>query len=74
MLRDVNLVARPGQRVALVGPSGAGKSTMVSLLLRFFEPDAGPDMAERADLDAGADDGAFLYDRGGMHRHPAGPS
>ncbi len=41
VLRDVNLVAQPGQRVALVGPSGAGKSTTVSLLLRFFEPDAG---------------------------------
>ncbi len=41
VLRDVNLVARPGQRIALVGPSGAGKSTIVSLLLRFFTPEAG---------------------------------
>jgi subfamily B ATP-binding cassette protein MsbA len=31
----------PGQKVALVGASGAGKSTAVSLLLRFFDPDAG---------------------------------
>jgi ATP-binding cassette subfamily B protein len=41
VLRGVNLAARPGQRVALVGPSGAGKSTVVSLLLRFYEPDGG---------------------------------
>jgi ATP-binding cassette subfamily B protein len=41
VLRDLSLEARPGERIALVGPSGAGKSTTVSLLLRFYEPDAG---------------------------------
>ncbi len=41
VLRGANLAARAGQRVALVGPSGAGKSTVVSLLLRFYEPAAG---------------------------------
>jgi ATP-binding cassette subfamily B protein len=41
VLRDINLAAHPGQRVALVGPSGAGKSTIVALLMRFFEADAG---------------------------------
>jgi ATP-binding cassette subfamily B protein len=41
VLRGVSLAARAGQRVALVGPSGAGKSTIVSLLLRFYEPEAG---------------------------------
>ena len=40
VLRGVNLSARAGQRIALVGPSGAGKSTVVSLLLRFYEPAA----------------------------------
>jgi ABC transporter fused permease/ATP-binding protein len=41
VLRGVSLAARAGERIALVGPSGAGKSTIVSLLLRFYEPDAG---------------------------------
>jgi ABC-type multidrug transport system fused ATPase/permease subunit len=41
VLRGVHLAARAGQRVALVGPSGAGKSTVVSLLLRFYEPERG---------------------------------
>jgi ATP-binding cassette subfamily B protein len=41
VLRELSLEARPGEKIALVGPSGAGKSTIVSLLLRFYEPDAG---------------------------------
>ena len=41
VLRGVSLSASAGQRVALVGPSGAGKSTVVSLLLRLFEPEGG---------------------------------
>jgi ATP-binding cassette subfamily B protein len=41
VLRNLSLAAKAGQRIALVGPSGAGKSTIVSLLLRFYEPGAG---------------------------------
>jgi ATP-binding cassette subfamily B multidrug efflux pump len=37
VLRDVNLVAEPGQTVALVGPTGAGKTSIVSLLMRFYD-------------------------------------
>jgi ABC-type multidrug transport system fused ATPase/permease subunit len=37
VLRDVSLVAEPGQTVALVGPTGAGKTSIVSLLMRFYD-------------------------------------
>jgi ATP-binding cassette subfamily B protein len=41
VLREFDLDVAPGERVALVGPSGAGKSSVLQLLLRFYEPDAG---------------------------------
>jgi ATP-binding cassette subfamily B protein/subfamily B ATP-binding cassette protein MsbA len=37
VLRDVDLVAEPGQTVALVGPTGAGKTTLVNLIGRFYD-------------------------------------
>jgi ATP-binding cassette subfamily B protein len=41
ILREINLTIQPGEKIALVGYSGGGKSTLVSLLLRFYEPCAG---------------------------------
>ncbi|MDN5639981.1 MAG: ABC transporter ATP-binding protein/permease [Actinomycetia bacterium] len=41
LIRDLSLVAEPGQTVAIVGPTGAGKTTLVNLILRFYEIDAG---------------------------------
>ena len=38
VLRDVSLEADPGEVLAIVGPTGAGKTTLVSLLVRFFDP------------------------------------
>jgi ATP-binding cassette subfamily B protein len=41
VLRDVSLVARRGERIALVGATGAGKTTVAGLLLRLYEPQGG---------------------------------
>ncbi len=41
LIQDLSLVARPGQTVAIVGPTGAGKTTLVNLIMRFYELDAG---------------------------------
>ena len=51
-LSDFNLQVRAGERVALVGPSGAGKSTVLRLLLRFYDPDAGRVRIDGVDLAA----------------------
>ena len=41
LITDLNLAVEPGQTVAIVGPTGAGKTTLVNLLLRFYDPQAG---------------------------------
>jgi subfamily B ATP-binding cassette protein MsbA len=41
VLRGLSLVVEPGTTTALVGPSGAGKSTVMNLIERFYEPQAG---------------------------------
>ncbi|MDP6507945.1 MAG: ABC transporter ATP-binding protein [Chloroflexota bacterium] len=41
VLRGVNLTAERGEVIALVGPTGAGKTTIVNLLGRYYDPDAG---------------------------------
>jgi len=41
LIHDLDLVVEPGQSIAIVGPTGAGKTTLVNLLMRFYEIDAG---------------------------------
>lgn len=41
VLHDLNMVAEPGQTVAIVGPTGAGKTTIINLLMRFYDPEGG---------------------------------
>jgi ABC-type multidrug transport system fused ATPase/permease subunit len=40
-LSDISFTVRPGERVAVVGHTGAGKSTLMSLLIRFYDPSSG---------------------------------
>jgi ATP-binding cassette subfamily B protein len=41
LISDLSLVAEPGRTVAIVGPTGAGKTTLVNLIMRFYDLDAG---------------------------------
>jgi ATP-binding cassette subfamily B multidrug efflux pump len=41
LIEELSLVAEPGHTVAIVGPTGAGKTTLVNLIMRFYELDAG---------------------------------
>ncbi|WP_085829880.1 ABC transporter ATP-binding protein [Collinsella vaginalis] len=41
LLTDIEISAAPGARYALVGPTGCGKTTLINLLLRFYDVDAG---------------------------------
>lgn len=41
ILKNVSFKVEPGNMVAIVGPTGAGKTTMVNLLMRFYDVDAG---------------------------------
>jgi len=50
VLSDINLVAEPGQRLALVGRSGAGKSSIINLVPRFYEPTAGQVLVDGQDV------------------------
>jgi ATP-binding cassette subfamily B protein len=49
-LSDISFDARPGERVAIVGHTGAGKSTLMSLLIRFYDPHEGQIKVDGVDL------------------------
>ena len=50
VLKNVSLVAQPGDVIAIVGPSGAGKSSFANLLLRFYDPDTGAILLDGVDI------------------------
>ena len=50
VLAGVNLLIKPGERVAIVGPSGAGKTSLFQLLLRFYEPQHGTIKLDGVDI------------------------
>ena len=61
VLRNVSFSVSPGQTLALVGVSGAGKSTVVSLILRLYEPQRGSILIDGRDL--------RQYKRASLRRH-----
>ena len=50
LIEHLNLTVEPGKRVAIVGPTGAGKSTIINLLMRFYDIDAGEILIDGVDI------------------------
>ena len=50
LITDLHLSVRPGQRVAIVGPTGCGKTTVINLLMRFYDVNAGSIRVEGHDI------------------------
>jgi ATP-binding cassette subfamily B protein len=52
LIHDLSLVAEPGHTIAIVGPTGAGKTTLVNLIMRFYELNAGRITLDGVDIAA----------------------
>lgn len=50
LIEDLNLSAKSGQRIAIVGPTGCGKTTIINLLMRFYDVDAGSIQVDGAEI------------------------
>ena len=50
LIEDFNLEVNPGQRIAIVGPTGCGKTTLINLLMRFYDVNAGSIKVEDIDI------------------------
>ena len=61
LIKDLNLLVKKGQSVAIVGPTGAGKSTLINLLMRFYDCDQGRILLDGHDT--------ILFNRTTLRRH-----
>ena len=74
VIRDFNLIIRPGERIGLIGRSGAGKSTLVNLLLRFYPVTEGSILIDGQDINTVGQDslrrnvGMVTQDTSLLHR------
>jgi len=74
VIEKLSLVIRPGEKIGLVGRSGAGKSTIVNLLLRFYDIEAGRILIDGQDIAAVTQDslraqvGMVTQDTSLLHR------
>jgi len=50
VIKNFSAIAKPGQKVAIVGPTGAGKTTIVKLLMRYYDINAGSILVEGHDI------------------------
>jgi ATP-binding cassette, subfamily B, multidrug efflux pump len=50
LIAEMNIDVKPGQTIAIVGPTGAGKTTLVNLLMRFYELNAGEILVDGVDI------------------------
>ena len=50
LIENLNLIVKPGERVAIVGPTGCGKTTLINLLMRFYDVDSGSIQVEGTDI------------------------
>lgn len=52
LMNDLNIEVQPGQTAAIVGPTGAGKTTLINLLMRFYEVNAGAIQLDEIDIES----------------------
>ena len=50
LIENLNVSVKPGQRIAIVGPTGCGKTTLINLLMRFYDVDAGEISVDTVDI------------------------
>lgn len=50
LIKDLDLIVKPGQHIAIVGPTGCGKTTLINLLMRFYDTNSGSISVDERDI------------------------